>query len=162
MEYFENKKKRQPIKLHDFIKNMNAAKAKTLKTSYLDSEIIAKVASPQVNGEKLVKPSIIACVSEALGKDAASTLNTIPLSNDTMTRRQDELSNIVDDKMVEIQKKTKFSIQADESTIHNQVICLAYVRYIHENDIKEEILSIKCLPEPTTGEDIFNKVMQYF
>ena len=45
-----------------------------------------------------------------LGKDAETTLNTIPLSIDTMTRRQNRLSNLTEVKMVEILRKTKFSI----------------------------------------------------
>jgi len=162
IDYFENLKKRQPVKLSDFVKKMNTAKAKTLKPSYLVSEIIAKVGAPQVYGEKLVKPAMIACANEVLGKDAASTLSTIPLSNDTITRRQDEMSNFVEEKIVEILQKTKFSIQVDESTIHNQAILLCYVRFIHEDDIREEMLFIKSLPETTTGEDIFNEIMQYF
>ena len=91
---------------------MNTAKAVTLKPSHSVSEIIAKVASPQVYGEKLVKLAMIACVNEFLRKDAASTLSTIPLSNDNITRRQAELSNFVVN-MMEIQQKTKFSIQVD-------------------------------------------------
>ena len=97
-------------------------KTKTPKRGYHVSEIIAKVAEPPTYGEKLVKPAMIACVNEVLGKDSASTLCTIPLSNGTITRRQDQLSNFVEEKMVEIQQKTKFSIQVDESTIHNQAI----------------------------------------
>ena len=103
-EYFENKKKRQPVKLSDFMQKMNTANEKTLKPSYLVSEIIAKVAAPPVYSEKHVKPAMIACANDVLGKDAASTLGTIPLSNNTITRRQDELSNFVEEKMVEIQQ----------------------------------------------------------
>ena len=120
------------------------------------SEIIAKVAAPQVYGEKHVKLAMISCANEVLGKDAASTLSTIPLSNDTITRKQDEQSNFVEEKMPKILQKTKFSIQDDERTIHNQAILLVYVRFIHEDDIREEMLFIKCLPETTTGEDLFN------
>ena len=126
------------------------------------SEIIANVAAPKVYSEKLVKPAMIACANEVLGKDAASTLSTIPLSNDTITRRQDELTNFVEEKMVEILQKTKYSIQDDESIIHNQAILLVYIRFIHKDDIREEILFIKSLPATTSGEDIFNEVMQHF
>ena len=48
---------------------------------------------------------MIACVNEVLVKDAASKLSTIPLSSGTITRRQDELSNFVEEKMVGIVKK---------------------------------------------------------
>ena len=58
--YFENEKKRQPVKLSDFMQKMNTAKAKTLKPCYLVSVIIVKVAAPQVYSEKLVKPAMIA------------------------------------------------------------------------------------------------------
>ena len=106
-EYLENKKKRQSVKLSDFIQKMNTAKSKTLKPSYLVSEVIAKVAAAQVYSEKFVKPAMIACPNEALGKDAASTLSTIPLLNDAITRRQDELSKFDDfeEKMVDCAKE---------------------------------------------------------
>ena len=93
-------------------------------------------AALQVNGEKLIKPAMMAWANEVLGKDAASTLSTIPLSNATMTRRQDELSNFVEEKMVEIQQRTRLSIQVGESTIHNQAVLLVYVRFSHEGDKK--------------------------
>ena len=79
-----------------------------------------------------------------------------------MTRRQDQLSNFVEQKMVQIQEKTQCSVQVDERTIHNQAILVVYVRFIHEDDIREKMLFIISLPETTTGEDIFNEVMQYF
>ncbi|XP_029633296.1 SCAN domain-containing protein 3-like [Octopus sinensis] len=99
---------------------------------------------------------MIACANEVLGKDAASTLSTIPLSNNTITKRQDEMSNFVEEKIVEILQKINFSIQVDDSTILNQAIFLVYVRFNHEDDIREE------MSETTNGEDIFNEVMQYF
>ncbi|XP_040582717.1 protein FAM200B-like [Lepeophtheirus salmonis] len=52
--------------------------AKTLKPSYLVSEIIAKIGPPQAYGEKLVKPALLPCVNEVLGKHATSTLSQIP------------------------------------------------------------------------------------
>ena len=60
--------------------------------------------------------------------------------------------------MMEFLQRTKFFVQVDESTIHNQAILLVNVRFNHEDDIREEILFIKSLPETTTGENIFNEV----
>ena len=94
---------------------MSTANAKTFKPSYLVSKILAKVGAPQVYGEKLIKPAMLACASEVLGKDAASALNKISLSNDTITRRQDEMTSFLEDKIVEILRKTKFSLQTDEA-----------------------------------------------
>ena len=145
-EYFKRKNKTQPVKLFDFVKKMNTANAKTLKSSYLVSEILAKIGAPQIYGEKLIKPAMLACASEVLGKVAASARSKISLSNDTITRRQDEMAGFVEDKIVEILPKTKFSLQTDESTIHNQAILLVYVRFIYDNDVRKEMLFIKSLP----------------
>ena len=140
---------------------MNTANAKTFKPSYLVSEILAKFGAPQVYGEKLIKPAMLACASEVLGKVAASALSKIPLSNDTITRRQDEIASFVEAKIVEILLKTKFSLQTDETTIYSQAILLVYVRFIYDDDVREEMLYIKTLSETTRGEDIFNYEMQY-
>ena len=51
--------------------------------------------------------------------------------------------------MGEILQKTKLSIQTDESIIFNQAILLVYVRFFDEDDIREEMLFIKRLPEST-------------
>ncbi|CAI9721713.1 domain-containing 3-like [Octopus vulgaris] len=66
------------------------------------------------------------------------------------------------EKIVKILQKTNFSIQVDENTIHKQAILLVYVRFIHEDDIREEMIFIKSLSETTNGDDIFNEAMQYF
>ncbi|XP_029638882.1 SCAN domain-containing protein 3-like [Octopus sinensis] len=72
------------------------------------------------------------------------------------------MSNFVEKKIVEILQKTNFSIQVDDSTIHNQAILLDIYHLLDEDDIREEMLFIKSLSETTIGEDIFNEVMQYF
>ena len=60
-EYFGNENKRQPVQLFDIVKIMNTAEAKTLRPTYFISEFTAKIATPPVNGEKLVKPATTAC-----------------------------------------------------------------------------------------------------
>ena len=46
-----------------------------LNPNYLVYELIAKVTVPQVYGEKVVKPAVIACANGALGEGVVS-LNT--------------------------------------------------------------------------------------
>ena len=161
-EYFKRRKKTQPVKLFDFVKKNNIANAKTLKPSYLVAKSFAKVGAPPVYGEKLIKPAMLACTSKVLGKDVASSRSNISFSNDIATRRPNEMASFVESKIVEVLRKTKFSLQTDESTIHNQAILLVYVRFIHDdNDVREEMLFSKSLPEITHGENIFNHIIQY-
>ena len=94
---------------------------------------------------------MIACPNEVLGKDASSTLNTILLSDDTITRMQDEMSYFVQEKMLEILQRSKFSILVDESTIHIQAILQFHDRFVIEDDIREEMLFFKRLPETTNA-----------
>ena len=98
---------------------------------YLVSEILAKVGAPQVYGEKLIKPAMLACASKVLEKDAASALSKFFFSNHTITRRQNEMASFVESIRVEILCKIKFSLQTDESMIHNQAILFVYVSFIY-------------------------------
>ena len=72
------------------------------------------------------------------------------------------MASFVEDKIVEILRKTKFSLQTDESTIHSQAILLVYVKFIYNDDVRGEMLFFKSLLETARGEDIFNHIMQYF
>ena len=65
---------------------------KTLKVSYIVSEIIAKVGKPHTIAERLVKPAMLICAEELLGEQAAKILQKISSSNDTVKRRQDEMA----------------------------------------------------------------------
>jgi len=38
---------------------------------------------------------------------------------------------------------------------------VVYVRFIHEDNIREEMLFIKNLHETTCREDIYNEIMEY-
>ena len=66
---------------------------------------------------------------------------SIPLSNNTVSRRIDEMATDVESKLTILLKKSKFALQIDESTvIDNKAILLAYVRFINEQkEITDEI-----------------------
>ena len=58
--------------------------------------------------------------------------------------------------------KANFYIQVDESANYIRTILLVYVRFIYEDDLREKMSFIKCLPETINGDDIFHEVLQYF
>ena len=75
-----------------------------------------------------------------------------------MRRRQDEMGKQLEIELVEKLKNVKFSLQLDETTIHNSALLLSYVRYFDISGIHEEMLFIKFLKTDTTGETIFHTV----
>ncbi|CAH1991799.1 unnamed protein product [Acanthoscelides obtectus] len=58
---------------------------------------------------------------------------------------------------------THFSIQLDESTLpDNAALLLAYVRFIMNQEINEELLFARTLITDTKGESIFHVLKDYF
>ena len=149
LSYFEKKvelRQKHAPKLLDFPwKKARDNNRRTLKVSYIVSEMIAKVGKPHMIAERLVKPAMLICAKELLGEQAANILQKILLSNDTVKRRQDEMAENLEEQIVEKLKVSKFSLQIDETTINNSVLLLAYVRYIDAMAIHEEILFINKL-----------------
>ncbi|KAL1277291.1 hypothetical protein QQF64_023964 [Cirrhinus molitorella] len=102
-------------------------------------------------------------VREVLDQSAADKLKTIPLSNDTICRRIEDMSDDVKQQTTaRIQKSAYYALQMDESTdIANHATLLVYVRYVWEGDLEEQILCSRDLPTTTTAEDIFSTVDLY-
>ncbi|XP_029654261.1 protein ZBED8-like [Octopus sinensis] len=142
------------------LKKSNEHNNKTLKVSYAVSELVAKVGKPHTIAERLVKPAMLICAKELLGEQAANILQKIPLSNDTVKRRQIEMAENLEKQLVEKLKVSKFSLQIDETTINNSALLLTYVRYIDAMAIHEEMLFIKKLID-TRSDTIYAAVYDY-
>ena len=124
--------------------------------------MIAKAGYPDTVAEKLIKPAMDVCVREVLGDAAADSIKAIPLSNDTIRRRQDEMGSQLEVSLVSILRRCPFSLQIDESTVFSSAILLAYVRYFDDTNLREEMLFIKNLTTDTTGLSIFDTVVEFF
>ena len=122
--------------------------------------MIAKMGKPHTIAERLVKPAKLICAKELLGEQAANILHKIPLSNDTVKRRQGEMAENLEEQLVEKLKVLKFSLQIDETTINNSVLLHAYIRYIDAMVIHEEMLFINKLID-TRSETIFAAVYDF-
>ena len=95
------------------------------------------------------------------GEDAVSDLSKIPVSDNTISRRIEDMSeNIECNIKSKILKHKLFALQVDESTdIIAQL--LVFVRFIDDKGIVEDFLCCKELPETTKGQDIFDVLNAY-
>ena len=69
------------------------------------------------------------------GDAVANTLTTIPLSNDTIKRRiQELLEDVLQQTIAFVKRSGNFSLQLDETTdIGNDVLLIVFVRYLDTN-----------------------------
>ncbi|XP_069563784.1 protein FAM200C-like [Brachyistius frenatus] len=109
--------------------------------SYEVAYLIAKQGKPHTIGETLVKPAVLKMANIMLGKAAEDKLSQIPLSNDTISSRIDDMSNDILAQVVAdlISSPAKFSLQLDETTdVSNLSQLVVFVRYMKDDEIKED------------------------
>lgn len=83
-------------------------------------------------------------------------MKAVPLRDNTVSRRIDEMSEDIETQLVEKLKSRKFSVQMDESRDSwrdNETVLLTYVRYIDQGDVDKEMLFYKSLESITTASD---------
>ncbi|CAH2014528.1 unnamed protein product, partial [Acanthoscelides obtectus] len=123
----------------------------------------SKSRKPHTIGEKLILPAVEEVLKTVLHKPASDIIKRIPLSNNTVERRIDEMSYDIESFLCNYLQTTHFSIQLDESTLpDNAALLLAYVRFIMNQEIYEELLFARTLITDTKGESIFHVLKDYF
>ncbi|XP_057191418.1 SCAN domain-containing protein 3-like [Triplophysa rosa] len=137
--------------------NLATTSEKAQRASYLVAQRIAKSKKPHSIGQELLLPAAVEMCEAVLGTEAANKLKTVPLSNDTVRRRIEELSADIQSQLLDrLRSCEQFSIQLDESTdISSAAQLIVLVRYPWEGDILEDFLFCKEVPGKTTGEEIF-------
>lgn len=163
LNYFQTLKKNfeKRVTLKSLFTAHNATINRTLEASYQISLLIAKSGKSHTIGENLIKPSISAFLKTVLEKDDKD-VKAMPLSNNTVSRRIDEMSEDIEIQLVEKLKTRKFSVQMDESTLRDsEAVLITYVRYIDKGDFAEEMLFCKSLESTTTSKDIYSKLKNY-
>lgn len=136
-----------------------------ITASYEVAYLIAKQGKPHTIGEALIKPAALKMANLMLGKAAEMTLSKIPLSNDTIRDRIEDMSNDILAQVVAdlFSSPTKFSLQLDETTDVSNLSQLAvFVRYVKDNMINEEFLFCKPLITTTKAADVKKLVDDFF
>ncbi|XP_069098337.1 protein FAM200A-like [Pleurodeles waltl] len=95
-------------------------------------------------------------VTIKLGEDAGKQLVKVPLSNNTISRRINDMDDDINDQLISNLKGKDFALQLDEATENQKdthLIC--YVRFVNEKKIVEDLLFCKEMKGGTTGQDLF-------
>ncbi|CDQ91221.1 unnamed protein product [Oncorhynchus mykiss] len=136
-----------------------------LTASYEVAYLVAKQCKPHTIGETLIKPAVLKMANIMLGKEAEVKLSQIPLSNDTISDRIEDMSKDILAQVVAdlISSPAKFSLQLDETTDVSNLSQLAlFVRYVKDDVIKEDVLFCKPLTTTTKAADVKKLVDDFF
>ncbi len=129
---------------HEFT-SCREKKATSASASYAVSLLLAKAKKPFSLAEELIIPAV-AVLAETLGdKTAADKIKTVPLSNDTVSRRIDKMrTDIVEQLVDKLRTGESFSLQLDESVdVSGQAQLVAFARYVDTSGIREHILFLQ-------------------
>ncbi|XP_025423467.1 zinc finger BED domain-containing protein 5-like [Sipha flava] len=118
------------------ISSFSGSTEKAVEASFLVSLRIAKCGKPHTIGEELILPAAKDMVTCMLGVPSAKQLDMISLSNDTVRRRIENVSNYAQ--------------------------LMVYVRYVFQTVIKEDFLFCEALSTRTTADEIFKKLNHFF
>lgn len=137
---------------------------KVLEASYELSLLIAKEKKSHIIGETLVKPCLLKAADIILGTQSKQKLSQIPLSDNTVKRRIDDMAEDIQNQVVDAVKQSPFfAIQLDESTDIAQCSQLiVYVRYIENERMKDELLFSTDLETTTKAIDVMKAVSDFF
>lgn len=151
-------------KSQDTLKEATQMNSSSLLASYEVSLLVAKSKKPYSVAEELIVPAAAVLAETMLDKKAADAIKTVPLSNDTVCRRTDDMSADILAQVVEKLKRSDyFALQLDESTdVSGKSQLVAFVRFKDTDNITEHILFCKPMLARTTSEDVFNVVDSFF
>ncbi|GFU69637.1 SCAN domain-containing protein 3 [Trichonephila clavipes] len=130
--------------------------------SYEIAELIAVSLKSHNLAEEIILPSCRKIVKTMIGGSADIDICKIPLSNDTIHRRFKDMSENIEQNTAKTLSNSNFALQVEETTdITGNAQLIAFVRFIHENDIINQFLCCRELPDFTTGKHIFQVISSY-
>lgn len=97
-----------------------------------------------------------------LGEKSAETLKTVPLSNDSIRRRIFDISDDLQEQLIEPLTDKRFSLQFDEATDSNKdCLFIAYVRFDISASLCEDLLFCKYVQTRATADELFKLLDGY-
>ena len=135
-------------------------------TSFKVASRIAKCKKLHTIAEELVFPAAFDLVSTMIGESAAQKLKVVPLSNNTISRRIDKISDDINDQLVAKMRGNEFSLQLDEittSTSNKDAYLICYVHFIvNDDNIVEDLLFCKPILINCRAHELFAILNNFF
>ncbi|KAJ4941484.1 hypothetical protein JOQ06_011363 [Pogonophryne albipinna] len=162
IEYFHRLKSQNEKQSQRMLSSLRVSD-KAQEASYLVAELIAKAKKAHTIAENLILPACKEIVRVMIGPDATKEIDKIPLSNNTIKRRIDDMSVDIETVLTEkIQRSGKFALQVDDSTdISGHCQLIANVRYVDGESIEENFFFCKELHTHATGDEIYKTTADY-
>ena len=96
MDFFDRKKRELDLQ-RQVLKATISANLAAMTASYLVAHRIANAKKPFTTGEELILPATKDTCLELLGGKAADMVGKVPLSNNTVARRIDDIAGDIED-----------------------------------------------------------------
>ena len=133
--------------------------------SYKVAYHVAHCKKTHTIAEELILPAATDLVSIMVGENAAKKLKDVPLSNNTICRRIEDMEVDISDQLICRLKDNEFAIQLDEATFGgHDAYLIRYMRYLFqaEKRVVEDILFCKLLELHCRGIDMFHIIDDFF
>ncbi|XP_023226702.1 zinc finger BED domain-containing protein 5-like [Centruroides sculpturatus] len=131
--------------------------------SYEVAELIALKLKSHNLAEEIILPACRKIVKRMMSESAETDICKVPLSNDTIHCRIIDLSRNIEENTGKTLVNSNFALQINETTdITGKAHLIAFVRFIHENDIINQFLCCCELSDFTTGKHIFNVIIYIY
>jgi hypothetical protein len=142
-EYFHRKLDDVRIQQMSFV-NTTTISSKALLVSTQVAYRIVQNKKPHTIGESLILLAAIDMVQTMLGEKCAQQLHNIALSNNTVSQRISDISEDLEEQMMEKLRNNRYAIQINKATDCSGVAHLiAYVRYVENKTLNEDVLFCK-------------------
>ena len=106
-----------------------------MRASSFVSWKIVREKAPHTAVENFIKPATVEMARILCGDAVANKLAMVPLSNDTIKWRIQEISDVLQQTIASVKRSEKFSLQLDETIdIGNDAQLMMFARYLDTND----------------------------
>ncbi|GFX76814.1 zinc finger BED domain-containing protein 5 [Trichonephila clavipes] len=163
-EFFESKLKsyEKQKKTIFFKKKTLSANEKALLTSYKVSYKISRCKKLHTIAEETILSAAIEIVETMFGDNFAEEMKSIPLSNDTVSRRIDDIAEDVEQQLFGKLHDKLYSIQLDEGTDRNKDShFIVYVRFCDGMPAVEKLLFCKPIKLKATVVILFDTLNNF-